>query len=78
MGTICAAEDRHTNDFLPAGGVHFGFFEYIDDYEVAEALFDQASRMGQSSAASDALFGPFNLDYEDGYGVLIEGRDRPR
>jgi GNAT superfamily N-acetyltransferase len=25
----------------------------------------------------DALWGPFNLDYEDSYGVLIEGRDRP-
>ncbi len=23
------------------------------------------------------MYGPFNLDYEDAYGVLIEGRDRP-
>ena len=23
------------------------------------------------------LGGPFNLDYEDAYGVLVEGRDRP-
>jgi GNAT superfamily N-acetyltransferase len=25
----------------------------------------------------DTLFGPFNLDYENSYGILIEGRDRP-
>jgi GNAT superfamily N-acetyltransferase len=25
----------------------------------------------------NAIWGPFNLDYEDGYGVLVEGRDRP-
>ena len=25
----------------------------------------------------DTLTGPFNLDYEDSYGILVEGRDRP-
>jgi hypothetical protein len=28
-------------------------------------------------AWTDRLTGPFHLDYEDSYGILVEGRDRP-
>ncbi len=36
-------------------------------------------RVSQWAAARGlaTLGGPFNLDYEDSYGVLVEGRDRP-
>jgi GNAT superfamily N-acetyltransferase len=76
VGTICAAEDFHTNDFMKQKNCVFGFFEYLPDYEVFEALLHQAQQWGQARGLN-ALFGPFNLDYEDSYGVLIEGRDRP-
>ncbi len=75
-GTICAAEDPPTNQARGARECLFGFFECVEDYAVAEAMWDHvkgwAARRGLN-----ALYGPFNLDYEDGYGVLIEGRDRP-
>jgi hypothetical protein len=76
VGTICAAEDYHTNDFTGQKDCVFGFFEYLPDYEVFEALLRAAQGWGQARGLN-ALFGPFNLDYEDSYGVLIEGRDRP-
>jgi len=76
VGTICAAEDFHTNDFMGQKNCVFGFFEYPPDYEVFEALLRKAQEWGQARGLN-ALFGPFNLDYEDSYGVLIEGRDRP-
>ncbi len=53
-----------------------GFFECIDDEAVSQALFNQAAGWARQQHL-DALYGPFNLDYEDSYGVLIEGRDRP-
>lgn len=75
-GTICCADDRETNAKRGLKDCMIGFFECIQDPEVAQALFDHA-RKWASIHGLEALYGPFNLDYEDSYGVLIEGRDRP-
>jgi GNAT superfamily N-acetyltransferase len=76
VGTICAAEDTFTNEQGGRRECMFGFFEYVENYAVFEALLHRVVEWaGQRSL--DALFGPFNLDYEDSYGVLVEGRDRP-
>jgi GNAT superfamily N-acetyltransferase len=76
VGTICAAEDRVTNQQRGKSDCLFGFFECIDDQDVAFGLFDQVKNWALKRKLT-RLFGPFNLDYEDGYGILIEGRDRP-
>ena len=76
VGTICAAEDRAVNAQRGLHDCMFGFFECVPDYEVACLLFERAAEWARSRGL-EALYGPFNLDYEDSYGVLIEGRDRP-
>jgi GNAT superfamily N-acetyltransferase len=76
VGTICAAEDPATNEKRGTQECVFGFFEYIEDYAVFEALLNRAAEWARPRGLN-ALYGPFNLDYEDSYGVLIEGRDRP-
>jgi GNAT superfamily N-acetyltransferase len=76
VGTICAGEDRIANQQRDRLDCIFGFFECIDDPEVAQALFNHVEAWGRRRGLN-RLFGPFNLDYEDGYGVLVEGRDRP-
>ncbi|MGC9396104.1 MAG: hypothetical protein ACP5J4_14775 [Anaerolineae bacterium] len=76
VGTICLAEDTPTNAARGTQECVFGFFECIEDYAVAVAIFDHAGEWARQRNL-DALFGPFNLDYEDGYGILVEGRDRP-
>jgi GNAT superfamily N-acetyltransferase len=76
VGTICAAEDTGSNRENNNRECIFGFFECVNDYDVARCLLDHAALWG-SRRGLDRLAGPFNLDYEDGYGVLIEGRDRP-
>jgi len=76
VGTICAAEDKFANEQRNRRECIFGFFEYIEDYDVAEALLNHVIRWAKQRDLN-ALFGPFNLDYEDSYGVLIEGHDRP-
>ena len=54
----------------------FGFLEYRDDPDAARALLDAAEAWGRSRGCVE-LYGPFHLDYENAYGVLVEGRDRP-
>jgi GNAT superfamily N-acetyltransferase len=76
LGTIMAADDRVTNRQRGRHDGMIGFFECINDHAVAEALFDTAADWARARSL-DTLYGPFNLDYEDSYGVLIEGRDRP-
>jgi GNAT superfamily N-acetyltransferase len=76
VGTICCADDQETNRVRGLHDCMIGFFECIQDEAVAQAMFAHARQWARSHGL-DTLYGPFNLDYEDGYGVLIEGRDRP-
>ena len=76
VGTICAGEDRTANERRGVKECIFGFFECVNDLEVAAAMVDAVEDWAKARGL-DTLFGPFNLDYEDSYGILIEGRDRP-
>jgi GNAT superfamily N-acetyltransferase len=76
VGTVCAAEDPPTNENRRTRECVFGFLEYLEDYEVFEALIQCVIDWARPRGLN-AIWGPFNLDYEDGYGVLVEGRDRP-
>jgi len=76
VGTICAAEDVLTNSQRGLKDCMFGFFECINDAALARALLDTAAEWARAHNL-ETLYGPFNLDYEDSYGVLLEGRDRP-
>lgn len=76
VGTVSAAEDRALNARTGKKECIFGFFECIEDPDAARCLLDRAALWARERGL-DVLSGPFNLDYEDGYGVLIEGRDRP-
>jgi GNAT superfamily N-acetyltransferase len=76
VGTICAAEDPPTNAYRKKKECIFGFFEYVEDDEVAGALVNRVIHWAEGRNLN-ALYGPFNLDYENSYGVLLEGRDRP-
>ncbi len=75
-GTICAAVDPPTNLKRGQKECAFGFLEYVEDYDVFEALIETAKEWGKVRGL-DTLYGPWNLDYEDSYGVLVEGRDVP-
>jgi len=75
-GTIACAEDKNNTRSRGFGECMIGFFECVDNYAVAEALFDRATVWaGEHGLAS--LYGTYNLDREDSRGILVEGRDRP-
>jgi GNAT superfamily N-acetyltransferase len=71
-GTICCSHERGGE----AGECSIGLFECIDDYAVAEALFRHAEGWAREHGLT-MLCGTYNLDREEGRGILIEGRDRP-
>ena len=75
-GTICAAVDPPTNRRRGTQECVFGFFEYLPEYDVFRALVERAAAWARDRGL-DTLYGPWNLDYEDSYGVLLSGRDRP-
>jgi GNAT superfamily N-acetyltransferase len=76
LGTIVCAEDKNNTRTRGFGECMVGFFECVDDYAVAEALFNRVTVWaGEHGLVS--LYGTFNLDREDSRGILIEGRDRP-
>jgi GNAT superfamily N-acetyltransferase len=53
----------------------FGFYESIDDQNVANALFDAAKKYLQSNGVT-AMRGPANPSVNDEYGLLVDGFDR--
>lgn len=75
-GTIMAAEDRSSNESRQLSDAMFGFFECINDQNVAKALFDCVLVWAREHKLTQ-MIGPFHQDYDSAYGVLIEGRDRP-
>ncbi len=71
-GTICCSHEEAGDP----SECSLGFFECVDDYEVALALFETATQWARQHGLS-MLCGTYNLDREDGRGILVEGRDRP-
>jgi GNAT superfamily N-acetyltransferase len=76
VGTICTAIDYKANQAVNKKECVFGFWECIRDEEVAHTMLDHAVRWAKDHGLV-SLYGPFNLDYEDAYGVLVGGRERP-
>jgi len=76
VGTICAAEDRESNAATGSREAMFGFFHFIESYAVMQALLDWV-RAWARARGLETISGPYNLDYEDSYGILVAGRDRP-
>ncbi len=75
-GTIVPAVDHRSNHYLGEEVAIFGFFEVIEDYAVAEALFHAATNWARQKGMK-ALRGPYNFTASEEPGLLIEGRDTP-
>ncbi len=76
VGRICAIDDRAHIEYWQEPVGFFGFFECIEDPEVAEALI-QAAADWLKPRGMDYIRGPVNLSTNDTCGLLIEGFDSP-
>ncbi len=78
VGRIAACVNRLYNEFHEASVGNFGFFECIDDQEVARALLDTAFDWNAQRGMT-VLQGPMNFSTNDEFtspGILIEGFER--
>ncbi len=78
VGRIAAIKNDLHNKYHNDKAGFFGFFECINDQEVANALFDAAKNWLKSKGL-DAMRGPANPSSNDEYGMLLDGfEDSPR
>mgnify|MGYP000601082033 CR=1 FL=1 len=77
VGRIAAIRNNNYNKFIGGGTKgFFGFFDVVEDYEVAKLLLDTASTWCTKENLT-AIMGPTNFSTNDTAGLLVEGFDRP-
>jgi hypothetical protein len=75
VGRIAAIENRAHNEFHHDRVGFFGFFESIDDAEVARSLFDAAANWLRGRALT-AMRGPMSPSTNHECGLLVDGFDQ--
>ncbi|GAB2690686.1 GNAT family N-acetyltransferase [Mucilaginibacter koreensis] len=76
VGRIAAILNNHHNEFNKANDGFFGFFDSIDDQEVADALVAEVVKWLQDKKVSKVI-GPVNFSTNEPSGLLIDGFDSP-
>ncbi len=76
VGTISAHINRLHNEVYKDKLGFFGFFDVVEDFAVAEALFDAAAGWLRQRGM-EAMRGPENPSQNEEVGLLIDGFDRP-
>jgi len=74
-GRIAAIRDEHHDKAHGEKAGFFGFFETIEDYETAQALFN-AARSWCKAKGCTFIRGPASPSSNDEYGFLLEGFDK--
>jgi len=76
VGRIAAIMNNNHNSFNKVSDGFFGFFDTVDDQEVAGKLFEAASTWLKQRGANNFV-GPANPTTNDACGLLVDGFDRP-
>jgi hypothetical protein len=74
LGRIAAIIDRHYVEFHEEHTGFFGFFESIEDHEVAHTLLSRACEWLRGRGMTN-IIGPMNPSTNDECGLLIDGFD---
>lgn len=76
VGRIAAIRNNNYNDFHQCQVGFFGFFEVVEQYEVAKMLLDIAVQWMQQEDLK-VILGPTNFTTNDTAGLLVEGFGSP-
>jgi GNAT superfamily N-acetyltransferase len=76
VGRIAAVANRCHDETHRDGVAFFGFFECIDDPEVAAGLFEEAGEWARERGYQ-TLRGPASFSVNDECGLLVDGFDTP-
>ena len=74
VGRICAMVNPRYNEKYGTKRARFGWFDFIDDYDVFKALIDAVAEWGRSKGML-CLNGPVGFTDFDHQGLLLEGFD---
>lgn len=75
VGRIAAIISYAANEKYKTKNLRFGWFDTIDDYEVAETLFNEVEKWGKELGMK-TLTGPHGFSDLEPEGMLIEGFDQ--
>lgn len=76
VGRIAAIVNEAHNRYYQDKVGFFGFFDFVDDLEVAQALICEASKILRKEGLT-VLRGPYSPSSNDECGLLVEGYDLP-
>lgn len=73
-GRVAAIINRHANEHWQRKMVRFGWFDFVDDPAVSEALLKAVADWGKAKGMTE-IAGPFGFEDMDREGMLVEGFD---
>lgn len=76
VGRIAGIINHNHNTFYREHSAFFGYFDSINDQQVAEALFEKVSKWAREEGMNKVL-GPINLSTDNEAGLLIKGFNQP-
>lgn len=80
VGRISAQIDENLNELHGTSWAQFGFFDCVDDQEVADALTTAAADWARGRLTQgrpvDRIVGPFSFSTNDDCGMLVKGFER--
>ena len=74
VGRICALLNHAYNKKWNKNAMRFTRFDFIDDYEVSEALFNEVIKWAKENSLTEVM-GPIGFTDLDHEGMLVEGFD---
>lgn len=74
VGRIGGLINHAANDKWKTNTIRFTRFDFIDDYKVSKALFDEVVKWGKSKGYT-SIMGPIGFTDMDHEGMLVEGFD---
>lgn len=77
VGRIAAILNNAHNEFNKRNDGFWGFFDCINDQEVAGMLFTAATQWLKDKGIDQKIIGPTNFSTNEACGLLIEGFDSP-
>ncbi|HET8813389.1 MAG TPA: hypothetical protein VFM51_00350 [Solirubrobacterales bacterium] len=75
VGRVTAHVDSRWDSYQGGNDAMFGFFETVEDPEVARALFDAATEWA-ADKGRERILGPMDFTTNDEIGILVEGFER--
>ncbi|MBP5398681.1 MAG: GNAT family N-acetyltransferase [Bacteroidales bacterium] len=74
-GRVAVIINHRANEEWNHKEVRFGWYDFIDDYEVSKALMDKVEEFGRAQGM-DTVVGPLGFTDFDPEGMLVDGYDR--